>query len=257
MVFNGANQYVTVTNFGAIIPTNEITVEFWAYTTAGAVQSAFMLNPDNGNNRLNAHINYGGPASNAGNNTYWDFGNIGTGGRLGPVSAPANSISNWVHYAFVASQSGNYMSIYTNGMLCAVKSGMTPFVRGNFSLQIGGPGFPYHGAIDDFRVWNTARSQGQILADLGTPLTGTESNLLLYFRFDDNGGNPAANSAAATGAAYNGTIANGPGLENATEPFYQRRDGFYRLHFYDSRRDGFRGGQRRWDRRRCAVRQAV
>ncbi len=218
MVFNGTNQYVTVPDFGAIIPTNEITVEFWAYTTAGAVQSAFMLNPDNGNNRLNAHINYGGPASNPGN-TYWDFGNISGGGRLGPVSAPANSLSNWVHYAFVASQSGNYMSIYTNGILCATKSGMTPFVRGSYTLQIGGPGFPYHGAIDDFRVWNNARSQAQILADLNTPLTGSESNLLLYYRFDDNGGNPAANSAVATGTAYNGTITNGPGLENATEPF--------------------------------------
>ncbi|HEY1662175.1 MAG TPA: choice-of-anchor Q domain-containing protein [Verrucomicrobiae bacterium] len=218
MIFNGTNQYVTIPNFGTIIPTNEITMEFWAYTTAGAVQSAFMLNPDNNNDRLNAHLNYGGPASNAGN-TYWDFGNISGGGRLGPVSAPANSISNWVHYAFVASQSGNYMSIYTNGILCATKSGMTPFVRGNYSLQIGGPGFPYHGAVDDFRVWSTARSQAQILADLGTPLMGSEPNLLLYYRFDDNGGNPAANSAIATGTAYNGTIVNGPGLENAGEPF--------------------------------------
>ncbi len=216
LVFNGNNQYVTVPNFGAIIPTNEITVEFWAYTTMAAGQSAFMLNPDQGNNRLNAHINYGGPAPDIGA-TYWDFGNISGAGRLGPVPAPANSISNWVHYAFVASKSGNYMSIYTNGVLYATKSGMTPFVRGNYSLQIGGPGFPYHGSLDEFRVWNTARSQAQILADFGAPLTGNETNLLLYYRFDDNGGNPAANSATATGAAYNGTPVNSPGLANAAE----------------------------------------
>ena len=216
MVFNGSN-YVSIANFGNIIPTNEITVEFWAYTTAAAGQSAFMLNPDQNTNRLNAHINYGGSAPDVGV-TYWDFGNISGGGRLGPVPAPASSISNWVHYAFVASHSGNYMSIYTNGALYATKSGMTLYVRGNYSLQIGGPGFPYQGRLDEFRVWNSARSQAQILADMNSPLAGNETNLLLYYRFDDNGGNPSANSATATGAAYNGTPANGPGLVNASEP---------------------------------------
>lgn len=32
--FDGINQYVAVTNFGNIIPTNEVTVEFWAYVNA-------------------------------------------------------------------------------------------------------------------------------------------------------------------------------------------------------------------------------
>ncbi|MEI9959962.1 MAG: choice-of-anchor Q domain-containing protein [Limisphaerales bacterium] len=75
LIFNGVNQYVSVPNFGAIIPTNEITVEFWAYTTVAAGQSAFILNPDHSNNRFNVHINYGGPAPDVGV-TYWDFGDI-------------------------------------------------------------------------------------------------------------------------------------------------------------------------------------
>ena len=136
-----------------------------------------MLNPDQGTNRLNAHVNYSdGPTYG---DTYWDFGNINGSGRLGPIPAPANSITNWVHYAFVASQGGNYMSLYTNGVLCATKSGMTPFVRGNYTLQIGGTNFPYHGRLDEFRIWNIARSQAQIQANLGKPLTGGETNLLL------------------------------------------------------------------------------
>ncbi|HEY1716827.1 MAG TPA: LamG-like jellyroll fold domain-containing protein [Verrucomicrobiae bacterium] len=217
LAFNGTNQYVTITNFGTIIPTNEVTVEFWAYSSMIAVQSAFMLNPDQNTNRFNAHINYNsGPTYG---NTFWDFGNISGAGRLGPIPAPANSISNWVHYAFVASQSGNYMSIYTNGVLCATKSGMTPFVRGNYSLQIGGPGFSYNGRLDEFRVWNIARSQAQIQANLGTPLTGGETNLLLYYRFDSSSGNIATNSAIATGAAYNGITTNNPAWVNAGEPF--------------------------------------
>jgi hypothetical protein len=207
--FNGTNQYVDVSNFGSIIPTNEITVEFWAYTTAAAGQSAFMLNPDSGTDRLNAHLNYGSPPGPG--LIYWDFGNISTGGRLGPETAPANSIGNWVHYAMVASKSGNYMSIYTNGVLLATESGMTPFVRGTYDLDIGGEpnNTSYHGTIEEFRIWNTALSQAQIQANLGVTLTGSEPNLLVYYRFDSTSGTVATNSATATGSAYNGTVMNG------------------------------------------------
>jgi len=207
--FNGTNQYVNVPNFGNIIPTGEITVEFWAYTSNTAQQSAFMLNPDSNANRLNAHLNYGNPPG-AGS-TYWDFGNINGAGRLGPVNAPANSVGNWVHYAFVASLSGNYMSIYTNGALMATQSGMTPFTRGAYALCIGGDpnSFCYHGVLDEFRVWNTALSQAQIQSNLGITLTGSESNLLVYYRFDGASGTVATNYATATGSAYNGTLMGG------------------------------------------------
>ena len=208
--FNGTNQYVNIPNFGNIIPTNEITVEFWANTSLATGQSAFILNPDDGNNRFNAHLNYG--TSPPQGLTYWDFGNISGPGRLGPINAPVNSVGTWVHYAFVASQSSNSMSIYTNGTLMATKAGMTPFVRGAYDLHIGGSSnyFTYSGSIDDFRVWNVARTQTQIQSDLTTPLTGNEAGLVAYYRFDSASGTVATNSATATGAAYNGTLMNTP-----------------------------------------------
>jgi hypothetical protein len=213
--FNGVNQYVTVPNFGAIIPTNEVTVEFWADSAQFGTQSAFMLNPDNNANRFNVHLNYNSPSPGV---TYWDFGNISSGGRLGPVSAPANSIGNWVHYAFVASQSGNFMHIYTNGVLQASQSGMSIFARGSYSLQIGGPGFPYNGSLDEFRIWSVARTQAQIQGSRYTPLTGYEAGLVVYYKFDSASGTVATNSAAATGAAYNGTLVNSPSWAGSTIP---------------------------------------
>lgn len=208
--FNGNNrQGVLVTNFGAIIPTNEVTVEFWAYTTkASNVQSAFILAPDTTINRFNGHINFGGPAPNIGL-TYWDFGHTSTG-RLGGIAAPTNSISNWVHYAFVASQSSNSMSIYTNGVLQSAKTGMAVFARGSYDLQIGGISSPYSGLLDDFRIWSVARSAAQIQAGFNAPLTGAEAGLLLYYRFDSTAGTVATNSAVATGPAYDGKLTNGP-----------------------------------------------
>ena len=174
-----------------------------------------MLNPDQSTNRFNAHINYAdGPTFG---NTYWDFGQVSGGGRL-QVSAPSNSVNAWVHYALVASQSGTAMRIYANGNLIASKTGMSPFVRGSFELRIGGPGFPYNGRLDEFRIWNTARSQAQIQASLGAPLTGNETNLLLYYRFDSASGTVATNSATLTGTAYNGTLVNSPTWVASTAP---------------------------------------
>jgi hypothetical protein len=56
-------------------------------------------------------------------------------GRLVAFAAP---IGSWTHFALVASQSGNYMRVFINGSLYASTIAMTPFVRGNYDLQIGG-----------------------------------------------------------------------------------------------------------------------
>jgi len=202
--FNGVNQYVSVPNFGDIAPTNEVTVEFWANAGAIAQQSAFMLQPDNTSDRFNCHISYNN------GNTYWDFGNINTSGRVDAPNPP-NTVSNWVHYALVASYSGNYMLIYTNGNLFATNAGMTPFVPGSYELRIGGnTSYFFNGQLAEFCVWNVARTQAQIQSDLGRTLTGNEANLLLYYRFDSSSGAVATNSAASTGAAYNGVLVNNP-----------------------------------------------
>jgi hypothetical protein len=207
------NQYVTVSNFGTIIPTNEITVEFWAVAYGFAVQSAFQLNPDQNNNRFNAHIDYGSSPGQ----TYWDFGNISGGGRVFTTSPP-NSIENWVHYALVASQSGNYMRIYTNGVLQISQAGMTPFTRGNYNLQIAGPGFPFTGILDELRIWSAARTPYQIQADMYSPLAGNETNLVVYYKFDSASGTIVTNSATATGAAFNGILSNNPTWVASTIP---------------------------------------
>ena len=208
--FNGTNQGVVITNFGNIAPTNEVTVEFWAYTTKGAVaQSAFCVSPDSNGNRFNGHINYNSTGEGL---NYWDFGNTSGGvGRLGPVAPPTNSISNWVHYAFVSSQSGNSMTIYTNGVLQTNKTGRSSFVRGSYDLFIGGANlFPYRGSLDDFRVWSVARSAAEIQANYKAPLVGNEANLVIYYKFDSASGSVVTNSATATGATYNGALTNSP-----------------------------------------------
>ena len=80
---NGSNQYAKVVGFGNNAPTSEITISLWVYVSTTKAQSAFNLYPDDTANRINFH-----PCYNNGN-TYWDFGNISSGGRL-YYANPAN-----------------------------------------------------------------------------------------------------------------------------------------------------------------------
>ena len=65
--------------------------------------------------------------------------------------------------------------------------------------------------IADVRVWNTARSQAEIQADLGRTLNGDEPHLIANWQLDDGVGPTAGD---ATGA-YDGTLTGGPTWEDA------------------------------------------
>lgn len=210
--FNGPNQYISVPNFHTEGVYGAVTVEFWARADRLAQQAAFMLSPDQAANRFMASISY---QSGGNTNTYWDCGNIGGAGRLS-IANPPGTVGNWTHYAFVSvGGTGQNMKIYVNGEEAGSKSGAGLFnPAGNnpagYALLIGGDaGYRFAGRLDEFRVWNVVRSQAQIRANLHTPLTGSEPGLRLYYKFDEDFGITAVNSATATGSAFDGTLLNG------------------------------------------------
>jgi len=51
----------------------------------------------------------------------------------------------------------------------------------------GSPGEFLNGQIDDLRIWNGVRSDAEILANYNTELSGNESNLMAYYKFDNSG----------------------------------------------------------------------
>ena len=212
--FDGTGQCVFVPQFNKAGVSGEVTVEFWAKTNAVGQQAAFMLTPDQPANRFQASISYN---SGGNTNTYWDCGDItGTGaGRLSTPN-PAGTVGNWTHYAFVSSASGGFMKIYVNGVEVASKTGTVSAFNpaGNnpnvYGLYIGGgDGYSLNGSLDEFRVWNTVRTQWEIQRDCGATLTGSEAGLQLYYKFDEGSGNLAVNSAKATGTTFDGGLFNG------------------------------------------------
>ncbi len=210
--FNGANQLVIVTNFGLVAPTNEVTVEFWAYQTQIAGFWAFDLEQESN------FDNFRGSVSSPDRTLYWDFGPLIPSGRL-LASQPDDVMSNWVHYAFVASQKRDFMSAYADGQLLGSKDHCDPFIRFPGDLRVGGGGDTgFAGRLAEFQVWNRARSQAQIKADMETRLTGKEDGLLLYLPFDEGSGDQAANHASLTGGAYNARLVNHPAWLTASAP---------------------------------------
>jgi len=108
------DQNAYVPNIGNIMPTKEITVEFWQKPdSVSGQQEGFWIGNDTPD-RINFHFTWSGTS-------YWDFGTCCTP-RIGLTQDAA--IGRWDHYALVSSVYGNYMREYKNGIL--VGSNTTP-----------------------------------------------------------------------------------------------------------------------------------
>jgi PKD repeat protein len=208
--FNGEGQRVRIADFFTNAPTTEVTVEFWQNASGLREQSSFSQDDStrtgwDPSNVFNAHVPY------SDGRVYWDFGDIGGEGRL-YYTPPVPIVGTWQHFAFVASQSGNFMRIYRNGILEAEKAGMTPLTEGSFDLDISGENnslwqVSFDGILDEFRVWDVARSQPQIEAFMYSSLPLPQANLVAYWRFDEGTGEVAHD---ASGNGRDGILVNGP-----------------------------------------------
>jgi signal transduction histidine kinase/ligand-binding sensor domain-containing protein/CheY-like chemotaxis protein/protocatechuate 3,4-dioxygenase beta subunit len=179
---DGKRAQVRIPGFGLRVPTGEVTVEFWQKANRLRAPGIFAVGPDFGTNRFQARIGLeDGMVS-------WDCGDIGNNGRLA-YRPPETITGRWQHFALVASQRGNFMRIYRNGVLEAQKTGASRFSPTNLDLVLGGgmsPDSGFEGQFDEFRVWNTARSEAQIRECLYRKLSGQEPGLVDLWQFDDS-----------------------------------------------------------------------
>jgi uncharacterized membrane protein len=201
LVFDGGVAVVRELGIGAIAPTTEVTVEFWQRADRVGAYSSFIMSPDILPNRFQAHVPY------QDGTVYWDFGNVLTlppqQGRL-TYTPPDSLVGKWDHWAFVASQSGNYMRILRNGIVVAQKDGMVPFTRTAQFMDVG----RMAGGMDDFRIWSVARTPEQVQAGMNARFTGSEPGLVMYLPMDDAPGAtirdraPGGRLATVTGATF-------------------------------------------------------
>ena len=166
----GAYSYITI---GDILPDNQsYTKEAWIrvhtyYSTHGCnILSAFDYPFWIENGVLSAANSYGATDSA----TVKDTGAIG--------------LNTWVHVAVTYDASSSTMKLYKNGNLIATNTA-APTYHGS-GLQIGAVeygDFFDGGDIDEVRLWNVARTQSQIQANMNCDVPQS-SSLAAYYRFD-------------------------------------------------------------------------
>jgi hypothetical protein len=178
------------------------TIEFWAYvlTSSWGVDT-------------NTIFEYGTQAQNAtGNNSGFglDFDVPGvldpyTNGSLDNPAVQSGlnpAINQWAHFAM--SWDGTAARLFVNGVergtQVAPVGNMMATVLTQLTIGCNNPRFAcFNGQIDEFRVWNMARTAVQITSTMNHPLMGNEPGLTGYWKFDETTGTSAADSTNTVG----------------------------------------------------------
>jgi len=200
--FNGTTDYVrlpsstSLTSFGT-----QITIEAWV--------------------RLSAY-GLGGAILNSGNENEYAF-SVRADGKLGVtmvfinpqvnhefISRTTLGLNTWYHVAFA--YNGSIESILINGVVDTSfsSSGIVNTSQYVENISIGAYSYNNHtqhgtflsGILDEVRIWNVSRSSSQIQAAMNTELTGSESGLMGYWRFNGNAvdGSPNGNNGTIFGS---------------------------------------------------------
>ena len=175
---DGTSRFISVADSASLKPA-ALTVEAWLY-------------------RDPTIASYGGVLSKSSTSSWNDGYGLATytDGRIhfyvnnyssNEVSAdlPANT---WTHVA--GTYDGSTLKLYVNGALVSSKDYAASINNSAQPLRIGsgaGGNYPWKGQIDELSLWNVARSAADISASYRQVLTGAESGLAGYWRFDDLG----------------------------------------------------------------------
>ena len=199
--FDGIDDYVAIADSASLTMTSTMTMEAWIKADASANVNRMMINKEG---EYEVALFSDGTLN-------WAFANTDPGWtwhNTGYVVADGE----WTHIA-VAYDNG-VVSTYVNGTLVDLYNGSGPIgdAHATFDeLRIGGrsniPADKYFdGQIDEVRIWNTARTQGQIVAAMDQVLGGAEAGLAGYWNFNEGSG---SNVADLTGNGNTGTLTDG------------------------------------------------
>ena len=193
-------------DIAALNNTSAFTVSFWMNHDDNTGYDRLFHIIDNPSTQDISIASYGG-------DLYFEVGN------------GLNSFGNWTSYSdSVASGTWFHVAAVFDGTLTGNANRAKLFVDGihrdlNFTSTIPAATYdfsgltqyisftanPQHfaGYMDELRVWNYARTQAQINADMNNPLAGTEPGLAGYWKFDENTGQTAYDSSTNN---YDGTL---------------------------------------------------
>jgi hypothetical protein len=124
---------------------------------------------------------------------------------ISPCFTTATPATAWHHYALVYDTSG-VVNFYGDDRLLFSQSGINFNPRKREAIYFGRnvEATSYGSAnIDDIRIWNSARSHGNIIANMSVLLSGSELGLASYWPLSEGKGNLTVDKAGANTLSLN------------------------------------------------------
>ncbi len=204
--FDGTKNVNCGTSASLNITGTAITLEAWVFPTAFSTNSWENVIV----NKL-ANLSHGYNLRCGGDGIV-EFYVSNTFANTGYAISDAKSLplNTWTHLA--GTYDGANVKLYINGKLVkstpwtyAITSTDLPLYIGNHGVP-GYPDRPFIGKIDEVRVWNIARTEAEINANIFKEI-GTHANLKAYYKMSDGTGTSLTDNS---GNNNTGTLTNGP-----------------------------------------------
>lgn len=96
-------------------------------------------------------------------------------------------LNEWTHIAYTYDNGSG--TLYLNGELEGTATGTDNVYWTTFRIGANSSNNSINGEIDEFRMWETARSATEIRENMHLTLVGNEANLRVYLQFHTNNGN--------------------------------------------------------------------
>ena len=213
--FGGTNGYVTFGNT-SVLGLKTFTIETWfrrdgagTTTSTGAITAVPLVTKGRGEaDGSNVDCNYFLGIDGATGRLAADFEDTTLSNNNHPVFG-TTTIVNGVWYHAAATFDGTNFRIYLNGNL---EGSVTSAAKPRYdSIQHAGlatamtstgvAGGFFNGALDEARIWNVARTQGQITSAINSELTGPTTGLVARWGLNEDAQTTVFSSA---GTAVNG-----------------------------------------------------
>lgn len=216
--FDGSSQYITIPASPNLNPTNEISIEAWYRPTISWVGNG--IEPI----ILKSFTSHTAPYYQYGLYAIGDlYGNpfyhgqfvfliTNSSNTIYSVLTPLNYFNIGEYYHIAGTYDGTILKLYVNGELISSSPATGNIASFNTGVEIGklrNYNTYLPGNIDEVKIWDTALTQSEIRDWMCKKITSSHpqySNLVAYYRFDENTGTTLTDSAGSN----NGTLVNSP-----------------------------------------------
>jgi hypothetical protein len=209
--FDGVDDYVEIPDNVSLDIINEFSFEAWinpiSYTYGGRVAGKFYSSSWSFNWDANYHY------------LAWEA-NIGGSSQYNSFTSNLN-LNQCYHIAvtFNSSLPSDHVRLYINGLLDGQYTRSGQLGTDDNPLRIGRGWVPefFNGEFDEVRIWNVARTQSEIQANMYREIQGTEPGLVAYWQFNEGSGSTVFDH---TSNDNDGTLYGGVSWVMSSTPFW-------------------------------------